>query len=91
MFVCLLAICVQVQWHPEANAFDRDHATVDHSPAAVQAMQWLAAFFAAEARAKGSGPGDVDLGGLKPISSYPTVRVPSDYVAGTYALKYLFV
>ena len=28
-----------VQWHPESNAFDRDHRTVDHSTGAVRAMQ----------------------------------------------------
>jgi gamma-glutamyl hydrolase len=48
------------QWHPEANAFSYDHDTVDHSPDAVRAMQYMANFFVKEAREKGLGPGNVD-------------------------------
>lgn len=60
-----------VQFHPEANAHDRDHETVDHSSAAVQAMQYLASFFVQEARSKGLGPGDVGEDTFDNIETYP--------------------
>lgn len=58
-----------VQWHPEANSYDRDHISVDHSPDAVRVMQYIANFFVTEARDKGLGPGDVNVS--KVIDDYP--------------------
>jgi len=54
-----------VQWHPEANAFNYDHDTVDHSPDAVRAMQYMSNFFVKEAREKGLGPGNMEWKGRK--------------------------
>ena len=60
-----------VQWHPEANAHDRDHETVNHSPAAVEAMAFLARTFVNLARQSGAGTGDVD--GSNDIEDFPFI------------------
>jgi len=80
------------QWHPEANQFDRDHATVTHSAQAIRAMQYLANFFVTEARTKGLGPGAV-LGSTDKVrvQNYPLRRC----AAGTsvdfrYSFSYVF-
>lgn len=76
------------QWHPEANAHDRDHLTVDHSHDAVRAMQYLAAFFVQEARDKGLGPGDAGLLNkyIVDIESYPLLPVDN-----STSFKYNFI
>lgn len=76
------------QWHPEANQFDRDHRTVDHSGGACATMQWLANFFVGEARSKGLGPGDV--GPIDDVGTYPVRSIGTGYSAGLSALKYVF-
>ena len=60
------------QFHPEANAHDRDHEVVNHSTAAVHAMQYLAAFFVEQARALGLGPGDVAGDNMSPFTDIET-------------------
>lgn len=76
------------QWHPEANAHDRDHVTVNHSHEAVQAMQYLAAFFVQEARDKGLGPGDAGLLNdyIVDIEYYPLLPVEN-----STSFKYNFI
>jgi len=76
------------QWHPEANAFDRGHASVNHGFDAVRAMQWMAAFFVREARDKGVGPGDV--GTVTPVDAYPTLLEQSTYTPAASTLKFVF-
>lgn len=76
------------QWHPEANAHDRDHVTVNHSHEAVLAMQYLAAFFVQEARDKGLGLGDAGLTQdyLTDIELFPLLPL-----ANSTSMKYTFV
>ena len=76
------------QWHPEANSFDRGHASVNHNPAAVRAMQWVAGFFVAEARAKGAGPGDV--GPVRTVDTFPALAMQSGYNKAATTVKYVF-
>lgn len=66
-----------VQYHPEANAFNWDHDTVDHTSAAVSTMQYLSNFFINEAREKGLGRGDEDLSlGPLYIDLFPLKAMP---------------
>ena len=76
------------QWHPEANQFDRDHRTVDHSPGAVETMQYVANVFVKQARLRGKGPGDV--GHVDDVGTYPVRKIGTGYSAGLSALKYVF-
>ena len=76
------------QWHPEANAFDRDHQVVDHSSGAVATMQYFANFFVNETRLKGVGPGDV--GRVDDVGKYPVRDMGTGYSAGLASLKYFF-
>ncbi len=62
------------QWHPEANAYDRDHKFVDHSQDAIKTMQDVANFFIEEARKNGLGRIDSRL--LKTIEDYPVRQNP---------------
>ena len=78
-----------VQWHVEANAYDREHDIVDHSEDAVRAMQYLGRFFVSEARAKGLGPGDIGTNECRftaDIDTYPLVVVGN----GAHSLKFEF-
>lgn len=79
------------QWHPEANAYDRDHATVNHSPAAVHAMQYMANFFVAEARRKGLGPGSVaGVSDTSRMENYPLKRDMAKWDDTPYAFNFVF-
>lgn len=81
-----------VQWHPEANAHDRDHKLVNHSPQAVLAMQYLSNFFVNEARHKGTGPGCVgDITDSERIENYPMKRNVATWDDTPYAFNYVFV
>jgi gamma-glutamyl hydrolase len=66
------------QWHPEANSYDRDHVTVNHSKEAIYTMQYLSNFFVNEARMKGIGPGDIDKNIMLPMDAYPLLFANSD-------------
>jgi gamma-glutamyl hydrolase len=77
------------QWHAEANAHDREHDIVDHSWNAVRAMQFLAGFFAQEARTKGLGPGDVGMSECSKCAGNIDLY-PLQFIDGSHSLKYIF-
>ena len=59
-----------VQWHPEANQYDRDHTCVNHGIEAASVMQAVANFYVNQTREYGLGCGDY-VSNSRLIDSYP--------------------
>ena len=66
------------QWHPEANAFDRQHQGCDHSQEAIKNISYFAEFFVGQARdemIRRSSQGEWRPFLHKTIESFPTMHI----------------
>ncbi len=78
------------QWHPERNALEwRDAIALSaHSPSAIAAAQYLAAFFVGDARRNAQSFADVSLLAKYSTYSYPLVGDADAATSGYQWLVY---